>query len=120
MADVTIKQFDTRPFLVATLKDLNGAIDLSSSDGNVDSVRMLMFSANSTAKIIDQTSTGSFLSRTTDSTAGEVRYKWQTTDTDTPGNFIAEFQINFGDNTVASVPNDKHIGVLIEDGTEPG
>ena len=120
MADVTLKQNDTRPFMTATLSDANGVLDLSSSGGNVEKVRLLMFGASSTTKIIDQTSTGSFLSRTTGSTAGEVQYQWQTTDTDTPGNFIAEFQINFFDNTQASVPNDKHIGVLIEDGTEPG
>lgn len=119
MADVTIKQNDTRPFIDATLKDLNGPIDLSSSGGSVKSIKLLMFAVSSTTKIIEQTTTGVLLSRF-DSTAGKVRYQWSSSDTATPGNYVAEFQINFFDNTVMSCPNDKHIGVVIEDGVEPG
>ena len=44
---------------------------------------------------------------------GEVRYSWTTTNTNTAGNFEAEFQVTFSDGGVQTYPNDGYIDVII-------
>jgi len=98
-----IKQNDTSPALEVTLQD---------SDGNPvnvfgASVEFHMRpQANDTVKV---SSPGEVV----DGPAGIVRYNWSTGDTDTPGDFWAEFQITYSDSTIETFPNTTYIEVKI-------
>lgn len=101
-----MRQNDRRPYLLATLSDANGAVNLTG-----ETVRFVMRSSDGTVKI-DQSSTGSALS-VIDSTGGRVRYKWQAGDLDTPAVFLAEFQLMNASTEAETFPNKGHITVLV-------
>jgi hypothetical protein len=107
MSDVIMRQNDLRPYLDAQLRDVNGPRDLT---GEV--VRFVMRSSDNTVET-DQTSTGAQLSITA-STNGEVRYKWLPEDTDTAGNFLAEFETwpSGSSSEPATFPNRGHVEIL--------
>lgn len=44
---------------------------------------------------------------------GEVSYAWQEGDTDTPGIYLAEWEVTFSDNTVRTFPNDGYSRIKI-------
>lgn len=99
-----IKQNDTQPRMLATLKDGDeNLIDLTGA-----SVRFHM-----------RTVGGSVV---TDSAAvvvtagsGLVRYDWQAADTDTVGSYQAEFEVTYADGTIETFPNNGYIRVQIGD-----
>ncbi len=49
----------------------------------------------------------------TDVENGKVRIEWQEGDTDTPGTYKAEFEVNMPDGKVITVPNDGYFIISI-------
>lgn len=104
MADFIIKRHDTRPVLEAQIQDATGAaVDLTGC-----TVRFLMLSTaggqpkiNAACAIIDPT-------------VGKVRYIWHEGDTDTSGDYYAEFEVTFPDGSVYTVPNDGFLTIKIQ------
>jgi hypothetical protein len=98
-----IKEGDRLPSLTSILKDGDGSvIDLSSA-----SVSFYMKLPNSTALKVSSTAT------IDSSSEGQVTYAWSTVDTDTAGDYVAEFEITFSGGLRQSVPNDNEIQVHI-------
>lgn len=48
-----------------------------------------------------------------DAANGAVSYTWTSTDTQTPGNYIASWEVTFADGSLESFPNDSYITVNI-------
>ena len=100
-----IKQNDTSPALLATLKDFSGdAINLTGA-----SVLFHMKDLSGTVKI-------SQAMTITNATLGLVRYDWQVGDTDTVGTYYVEFQVTYSDGSVETFPNNgnKVVSVVKE------
>lgn len=90
-----IKQNDTSPSLVATLKDFEGdAINLTDA-----TVRFHMKSIDGTLKI------DAPMTVVSPSTVGVIRYDWQAGDTDTVGTYYIEFEVTYADNSIETFPN---------------
>lgn len=104
----TIKENDLLPVLSATLRDANGAVDLSGAT----SVTFLMnIRKGGTTKVsgtcsILQVGDGS------DGSKGMVQYAWVDTDTDVPGTYNAEFEVDFAGKKL-TFPNDSYAVVQI-------
>lgn len=103
MPDFTIKQGDTKPSLVATLQDANGAVDLT----NATSVTLHMRSAGS------MTNTVSAAVTITNRAAGAVSYQWQAVDTATAGSYYAEFEVVWNDGTIETFPDTGNLWIQI-------
>lgn len=103
MSDLfNIKQNDTSPALAANLTDVEGdPIDLSGA-----AARLHMREMDGTV-VIDTACT------ITSYSGGGVRYDWQTGDTDTPGHYLAEFQVTYADLTIETFPNYGNFRVRI-------
>ena len=108
MSDITYKVGDTRPFLDATLKDADGAVDLT----GITSVRFVLEDQDAN-EIVNESSTGANVTITS-SKAGQVRYKWQAADLSSEGNYYAEWKVTFGDGSVARFPNTRHIQLTVK------
>ena len=50
-----------------------------------------------------------------DDDAGRVRYAWQTGDTDTPGTFQVEFEVEYSTGEIETFPNDGFLAIEIID-----
>lgn len=109
-----IKENDTRPKLVAYLKDNIG--EASEAAINLESateVRFYMrFSGDPTVKVDG-------LCVITDPAAGEVTYTWLPADTADAGEFEGEFEILWADNGIETVPNDGYFDIKIVDDIGP-
>ena len=103
MADLAIKEGDTEPIVDATLERDGSAYDLSTLSNPTVYFRMGFTDdpplVDSQATIVNQSS-------------GEIQYEWQSGDTDTVGNFKAEFVVE-GDNTITTFPNDGYLSISI-------
>lgn len=98
-----IKQNDTSPSMLATLKDANNAvIDLTAA-----SVRFHMRKISSSAVVVDNAAT------IVTADEGLVRYDWLADDTDTVGSYQAEFEVTYADSTIETFPNDGYIRVEV-------
>lgn len=65
---------------------------------------------NEPAEILQYTdSDGNYVNK------GQVRYGWADDDTDTPGKYICEFRISYGDQSIETFPNYGHIHVTIHE-----
>lgn len=103
MADFTIKQGDTSPAIEATLKDRDGnAVNLTGAS--------VQFHLSTTAykNVIDAAGT------LVNASEGRVKYEWQPDDTGQQGDFFAEFEVTYADNTIETFPNDGYISVEIK------
>lgn len=100
-----IKQNDTSPFLLATLKDGNGnLIDLTAA-----SVRFHMRAVGASTAAVDAAAV------VVDEDQGSVKYEWQAANTATAGTFEAEFEVTYSGGAIETFPNDGHIRVIITD-----
>ena len=99
-----IKRNDDQPTLdVALRDDKNRPVDVTGASV----VFNMRNTADDTTKISGASVTVLAASK------GEVRYSWTTTNTNTAGNFEAEFQVTFSDGGVQTFPNDGYIDVII-------
>ena len=98
----SIKQNDTSPAIQATLKDADGnAVNLTGA-----SVQFHMKDQTGTLKV-DSAMT------IQNATGGIVTYDWQSGDTDTVGNYSAEFEVTYSDSSVETFPNGSNVGISI-------
>lgn len=109
MADVTIKQNDTRPKVDRTLTEtINGSttvLNLSNASG----VKLIArFSGSNTAKINASAAIAS-------ANGGVVRYTFLAADTDTVGALQAEYEITWNDGGIETVPNDGYWSIEVVD-----
>lgn len=100
-----IKQNDTSPAMLATLKDGTGTIiELSGS-----SVRFHMRPFGSSSITVDAAAT------IYDVDNGQVAYSWSSDDTATAGSYEAEFEVTNTDGSIETFPNNGFIAVEITD-----
>lgn len=100
---ITVKRGDRHPHIDATLLNPDGtAVDLSGA-----SVKFLMRSVLGGVLKVNASAT------VVDAAAGQVSYVWGATDTDTAGDYRAEFEVTFGDGTKLTVPNDSYLPVTV-------
>lgn len=100
-----IKQNDTSPELKVTLVDGDdNAVDVTGAT--------IVFSMKSGAfvKLSEQSAT------IVTASSGIVKYDWTTGDTDTPGTYVAEFEVTFSNGKIETFPNSRarKLEVLIE------
>ena len=105
MATFYVKQNDTSPAILATLKDGAGTlIELSGS-----TVRFHRRELGGTTAVVDAVAT------IYDYDAAQVSYAWQAADTATAGAYEAEFEVTNVDGTIETFPNNGYIRVQIVD-----
>lgn len=102
MADIYVKKGDREPSVAAILKASNAVINLTGC-----TVKFLMRSAkDGTAKV-------SASAVVVSAVLGSVRYDWALADTDTAGQFYAEWEITKASGNKITVPNHKYMDVVI-------
>lgn len=107
-----LKQGDRNPPLIVTLRDSTGAIVDTTT---LDTVKFNM-RRRSTGNIKLDNATASFLEPRT---SGQVQYDWAAGDTDTPGEYDAEFEvIDAGESQ--TFPGDTFIEVVISPSIDDG
>lgn len=100
-----IKQNDTSPYMLATLKDANEvAVDISDA-----TVRFHMRPIGSTTVTVDAAAV------IVDEDNGIVRYEWDAADTATVGSYQAEFEVTYIEGDIETFPNNGYIRVEIID-----
>tara|TARA_R100000951_G_scaffold114510_2_gene119542 strand:+ start:521 stop:844 length:324 start_codon:yes stop_codon:yes gene_type:complete len=100
-----IKQNDTAPIILVTLKDGNdAAVDLTAASA-VFKMRPV---GQSTVKI-----NSAAIIHNAD--GGQVRYEWVAADTNTMGSYEAEFEITFSDGKIETFPNSDFIRITVTD-----
>lgn len=103
-----IKKGDTSPAIEATVTDQDGdPVDLT---GATIYFRMQDISTHDT--LFDKEAS------IVDATEGMVEYNWQSGDTDTPGMYYAEFQIEFSQTNVQTHPRAGYKIVEVSDSLE--
>lgn len=102
MSKFYIKQNDTSPSIQITDTRLAGNLVGASVVFN-------MRDSSGTVKV--NRSAGAVV----DAGAGTIGYDWAAADTDTAGEFEAEFEVTYADTTVETFPNFHHISVVITD-----
>jgi hypothetical protein len=100
-----VKQNDTSPSILATLKDAAGAaVSLAGA-----SVRLHMRKIGFAQVTVDQAAT------IVTAASGEVRYDWVAADTAAVGSYEAEIEVTYADGSIETFPNDGFIRVEITD-----
>ena len=100
-----IKQNDTSPAMLATLKDGDGTVvELSGA-----TVRFHMRPIGSASTAVDEAAS------IYDYDAGQVSYAWSASDTATAGLYEAEFEVTNTDGTIETFPNNGYITVEVTD-----
>lgn len=82
-ADFSIPRGRLLPFISGQATDINGPIDLTSASG----IRFQMRPSGSSVLKVDAAAV--FI----DALTGRMRYEWQTADVDTPGLYLAWFEV---------------------------
>jgi hypothetical protein len=99
-----IKQNDTQPRMLATLKDGDeNVIDLTDA-----TVRFHMRAVGG-AVVTDAAAV------VVTAASGLVRYDWSASDTEDTGSYQAEFEVTYADGTIETFPNNGYIRVQIGD-----
>lgn len=101
--DFTIKRDDRLPEIQATLTDAEDtAVNLSGC-----TVRFVMRDKATQETKIDAAAT------IVTAASGLVKYAWDGDDTDTAGNYQAEWEVQFGDGRLETFPNYKHLNIKV-------
>lgn len=101
MTTFNIKQNDTRPALLATLKAADGTpVNLTGADVRFHMRGTAGVEVDAPADILDPE-------------AGIVRYIWQAGDTDKAGVFDAEMEVTYSDGGVESFPNNSNWRITV-------
>lgn len=105
----TIKRHDTRPTLVRQLLDGNLApIPLGTATG-------VSFILSLKTAAIDDPPKFKKACAIDDAANGIVSYHWAAADTDTPGDYNGEFEIDWGGGQVETVPTAVYVDVTVKD-----
>lgn len=109
MADITIKQNDTRPkadrTLTETINGTTAVLNLTTASG----VKLIArFTGSLIAKINASAAIAS-------ANGGVVRYTFLAADTDTVGMLSGEYEITWNDAGVETVPNDGYFSIEVVD-----
>lgn len=101
---VYMKQGDLLPLMTSILKIDNTPVDLTNATG----VQFVMSLAATSADKVNRAA-----SITSPPTAGSVSYSWVTGDTDTPGDYRAEWQVTWAGGKVQTFPGDGYISITV-------
>jgi hypothetical protein len=101
VADFTIKQNDRAPSITSFLKQAGVAINLTGS-----TVKFLMKNRDTGTVKVNATAT------VVTALTGEVRYDWGASDTDTAGNYFAEWEITAG-GLKTTCPNGRYLDITV-------
>ena len=108
----TIKQHDTAPSYVIDLADNYGLQDEAPIDlTTATSITFLMREAGTAGA----PKVSAAMTVVGAATAGRVQHDWSAGDTDTVGSFDVEFEIEWSDGTIETVPNDSYLTVTVVD-----
>ena len=94
MADFTLKRNDTRPKIQAQLTQDGNPYDLTGS-----TVKFIMKQDGAGSAKVDSAAT------IVDAANGDVEYAWSAVDTDTEGDYNAEWEVTDGSGDVLTFPN---------------
>jgi hypothetical protein len=100
---IQVKQGDRRPPATATIKRGIAIVPLDTAA----SVTFKMTPVGGATKTVDAAAT------ITDAPLGEVEYRWAVGDTDTPGEYEAEWEVVWSDGTNETFPTIDYDIVLI-------
>lgn len=111
-ADFTLRLGDTATPITATLTDEDGVpVNIQGA-----TVKFRMWpEAGGTIKV-NANATNAQVGDGSDGTRGHVSYQWQTTDTDTAGDYLAEWQVTFANTRVQTFPNEGALHIVITQG----
>jgi hypothetical protein len=105
----SIKQNDTAPSIAATLKDSGGLpVDLTGAQ-----VKFIMATRPNGAQVEHDAAKVDAAASIVDAAAGEVRYDWQATDTDTAGVFDAEWEVTYASGAVETFPSGEYLIIKV-------
>jgi hypothetical protein len=108
MTDFSLKTGDTSPAIKYQLQDDDGnSVGIS----NFNEIRFRMRGATEPTLAVDDDTAGAVA--VTNATEGEVKYEWQSDDTDEWGEYYAEWEVEYSDGTVETFPNDGYIQIEI-------
>lgn len=103
MADFYIKQGDLRPLITSTLRDSTGAV-INLTNAAITFKMWLKGAPTATVKV---DAAGAIVNPP--GTDGKVSYTWVGTDTNTPGRYLAEWQITFTGALPQTHPSNKYL-----------
>lgn len=104
MADFNIKTGDLLPVISATLRNADGtAISLV----NASSVAFHMRRRGTTTLLVNGACS------IDDAAGGQVSYTWQDGDFSESGEYEGEYEITYTSGKVLTVPNNKHLSIVI-------
>ena len=105
-ADFYIKEGDRAPKLLVTCVDEDGAvIPLTAA---ITAKFFMLNPGDSTPKV-----DGAVATILTPVADGQIEYAWAAADTDTPGDFDGEFEIEWSDGTKTTFPNFRFLQIQI-------
>ena len=100
-----IKQNDTAPAIAEQLLDGLGApVVLTGA-----SVKFMMYGPGETSPKVNVAAT------ITDASLGKVSHTWLAAHTDTPGDYLVEWQVTFGGGSIETFPNSDWQKVRVKD-----
>ncbi len=106
--DFIVRVNDTDSDIRSTLRDVDGnPVNLT---GATVRFRMRPAAGPASPLTVDQPAV------IDNAAGGEVHYAWVAADTDTPGLYLAEWRVTFGDGTIESFPNGAVLYVLVSEG----
>lgn len=104
MKTFKIKQNDSKPFLSVTVTQDGSAVDLT----DVSVVKFYMITADN-----QRTQAVSGTGAVSNASGGVIKYEWAAGDTDTPGEYWAEFELEWDTGEKQTIPEDDGLKVII-------
>lgn len=101
--DFKIKRNDTRPAIQATIS--------ASATDVLTTVVFHMADKTGTLKVA--AGAGTIVQQPSTTQAAQVKYQWQSGDTDTNGVYDGEFQVTFNDGRIETYPNEGFLKIQV-------